>query len=405
METIEKIHDFTKKFRQPGAFPYLDEYIKWQQKLRKAIEKNGPLPKRPNLMPLSINLDLTTVCNYACDHCIDMEILNSKIKHEYKNLVCSLEVLIAYGLRSVILIGGGESTLHPKFRDIVIFLKENGIQIGIVTNGSRNEIIYDVVDHLTKGDWVRFSLDSGNTETFLKMHKPKKQISLEEICSWTPKFRIKNPNVSVGFSFIITWGNAKNSNGTDIIVNIEEIIQATEFAKKYNFNYISFKPFLTRYPDGEEVMDANVIAGFEKTIAHIHELVNQAKKLETDDFKVVESTNLKLLISKEWEKFTHQPNTCHMQAMRLVLTPLGLYNCPSHRGISKALIADKNAYCNKENAEITQKSIVEFLNKFDAKKECKHVTCLFNGANWWLENIINENKTIEPGEEMNDYYF
>ena len=51
------------------------------------------------------------------------------------------------------------------------------------------------------------------------------------------------------------------------------------------------------------------------------------------------STNLRVLEEGNWREFTRQPRTCHMQALRQVLTPMGLYNCPAHRGVEKARIA------------------------------------------------------------------
>ena len=73
-----------------------------------------------------------------------MDILNTGIKFELDNLKKSLLNLIENGLKSVIIIGGGEPTVSPYFFDIVNLLKEKRIQIGIVTNGSRPEVIKKV---------------------------------------------------------------------------------------------------------------------------------------------------------------------------------------------------------------------------------------------------------------------
>ena len=45
-----------------------------------------PDPEPPALAPISINLDLTTACNYRCDHCIDWDILNTKHRHDEETL-------------------------------------------------------------------------------------------------------------------------------------------------------------------------------------------------------------------------------------------------------------------------------------------------------------------------------
>ena len=62
-------------------WPNVVDYVRWQRALRKAQAAGEQLPEMPDIAPLSLNLYLTTACNYACDHCIDWDILNSKEKH------------------------------------------------------------------------------------------------------------------------------------------------------------------------------------------------------------------------------------------------------------------------------------------------------------------------------------
>ena len=45
--------------------------------------------KVPDFAPISINLDLTTACNYACDHCVDLDILNTGIRFDHDKLLAS----------------------------------------------------------------------------------------------------------------------------------------------------------------------------------------------------------------------------------------------------------------------------------------------------------------------------
>lgn len=403
-DRVEKKHDFATKLRQPSLWPAVQKYIEWQKTRR----GNGKTGAPSWLMPFSINLDLTTACNYRCDHCIDFGILNSKIKHEYEVLMASLESMIAGGLRSVILIGGGESTLHPKFSDTVRFLKGRGLQVAVVSNGSRNDVILGVADVFDERDWVRFSLDAGTTDTFLKMHKPVKPMPLEEICAWVPKIRERNPGLPVGFSFIITWVGASSGEGVEIIPNIHEIVQATKLAKEHRFSYISFKPFLTRYPDGEEVLDPATIVDFDDAIRRIQMSLEEAKVYESPDFRVIESTNMRALADGSWRSFTKQPHTCHMQAFRQVLSPIGLFNCASYRGVERARIADKNAYGTPEATKETQASVAGIIDRFDASHECQHITCLFNSANWMIEKAITgelEGEELQETLERGDYYF
>lgn len=402
------IHDFTSKLRQSSIFPQIMNYINWQRNRSTSINDN----KEPGMefwrSPISINLDLTTACNFRCDHCIDLDILNSKTKFDHSQLLISLENMISNGLRSVILIGGGEPTLYQKFEDIVRFLKEHSIQIAIVSNGSRNERIYEVAGILTKKDWVRLSLDAGTNDTFVKMHKPRNNVSLEKICSWVPKIRKRNPELSVGFSFIVTWKRSMSNGETIIVPNIDEIVTATKLARKNNFSYISLKPLLDRYPNRAEVIDPSTINNFDETMLQIRKEINMAKDCETKNFKVIESTNLKALENGSWKKYLKQPRTCHIQIIRQILSPNGLFNCPAHRDTENARIANADIFSDKSDLGKMQRTLISMLDNFDASKECSGVTCIYNQVNWWIDKAITDNVNpveLESTQDGEDFFF
>ncbi len=350
----------------------------------------------PDLVPLSINLDLTTACNYACDHCIDWDILNKPFKHEDQELWDSMREMAERGMRSVILIGGGEPTLYPKFKEFVAFLKELKLQVAVVSNGSRNDKILEIAPMLEKGDWVRLSLDSGSNDVFQRMHNPsKKNLTLDEICAWVPKIKKVNPHFDFGFSYVITWQGATRDD-TRVVENIHEMVMASKRAREAGFNYISFKPFLERADTGSEVMDpAHMEGELAKVVARIQAQVAEAKQLEQPGFRVVESINLRMLIEGNWRDFTKQPQMCHMQALRQVLNPHGTYNCPAYRGVAYARIGEKDAY--KDSATVRESSTItaNLLDNFDASDNCKEVTCLYNGTNWWLEEVIEGDGDID----------
>jgi MoaA/NifB/PqqE/SkfB family radical SAM enzyme len=403
VQRVAPTHDFAAKLKQPSLFPHVLDYVRWQREVRAAREAGKELPSMPELAPISINLDLTTACNYRCDHCIDWDILNSPIKYEHEKLEQSIGEMAARGLKSVILIGGGEPTIYPGFERMVRYLKELKLQVAIVSNGSRNDKLLEIMDVLTEGDWVRLSLDSGTDETFQKMHKPVKPITLDEICEWIPKLRERNPAPLVGFSYIIVWGGAEREEGVEIVPNIEEIVTATKRARDYQFSYISLKPFLTRAEGGSEVMNPEQAQEeLDAVIARIRELVNEAKQYESPDFRVTESINLRVLEQGNWKDFTHQPQMCHMQALRQVLSPMGLYNCPAHRGVEKAQIGGRDAYAGSDAFRVSAQSTANILDRFDASHECKEVTCLYHSVNWWLEDLVKSGVDLDALENATE---
>ena len=173
-----------------------------------------------------------------------MDILNKNIHYEHENLKNSLTYLAEKGLRSVIIIGGGEPTAYKGFEDIVRHLKAMNIQIGVVTNGSMMKKIEAVAEVLDERDWVRLSLDSGTNETFRAMHKPgSKKVTLEWICSHIPDIKKVNPKFKIGFSFIIVWKDCE-TNDTKIIENVDEMLTAAQNGERPSIRLHLFQAFL-----------------------------------------------------------------------------------------------------------------------------------------------------------------
>ncbi|MBO47063.1 MAG: hypothetical protein CMJ96_09255 [Planctomycetes bacterium] len=105
---MDRFHDFAAKLRGPRAHASIARYLEWQRTVRSSLAQGKEAPIFPeNLGPLSVNLDLTTACNFACDHCIDWDSLNSPVRYDMDSLRASLRALTNRGMQSIILIGGG----------------------------------------------------------------------------------------------------------------------------------------------------------------------------------------------------------------------------------------------------------------------------------------------------------
>lgn len=412
MKTTEKqkvalssIHDFAAKLRQPESLPRVREYVQWL-----ASGENRNPEAMPDFAPISINLDLTTACNYACDHCVDKEILNLNIRYDHQRLLDSLKLMTGKGLKSVIVIGGGEPTTYPKFEETIQFMKELGLQVSIVSNGAGNKKIVNIAKVLDKGDWVRLSLDSGTDPTFQAMHLPKFKITLEEICSHIPAIKAENSSFKVGFSYIVTWQGATLYDEA-IVENMHEMAEAAALAKRNQFDYIAFKPFLTRAEtNNAEIIDLEASdKRYQEIVKVISEQLDKASELEDDHFKIYRATNLKMLLSGE--KSTDnvgQPQRCHMQFFRQILSPLGTYNCPVYRNQPHGQLGKKDGYADAEGYASVRETCTSMIHNFNATEECKDVTCLYNNVNWWFEDLIQHPEKLDalvphtPDEE--DYF-
>jgi wyosine [tRNA(Phe)-imidazoG37] synthetase (radical SAM superfamily) len=386
---INSKHNFINKLLQEKNFENLKNYIKASR------DKNLNLLNE-NFSPISINLDLTTSCNYACSHCIDMDILNTGIQFDYEKLIRSLENLIKKGLKSIIIIGGGEPTVSPYFFNIVEHCKKNNLEVGVVSNGSRPETIKKVLPLLDEKDWIRYSLDASSNKLFNDMHLPKKKtVTLDWICENVKKLSDEFPKVVFGFSFIIVWQNLR-ANDTDIHENIHEMLDAAILAKKSGFKYISFKPFLDREENNSEVIGGIRNVEFNKSIKNIiKENVLKCEEIQDGNFKVVRSTNLTVFVENLADKYQKQPKKCHMHYFRQVLSPLGTYSCPVYRNSELTKVGSKHSFSDEQSFKNTAEKTINVINDFDASKVCKDVVCLYNDANWFIDDLINNNKNLE----------
>ncbi len=120
-----KEYDFSTKLTQRSVIERLKPYIRWQRGSAKRLP--GHLPPYG---PVSVNLDLTSACNFACPHCVDSGIINTGQQLDLKTVCDTVDTLRSQGLLSVILIGGGEPTLHRDFEAVVGHIKSSGHPAG-----------------------------------------------------------------------------------------------------------------------------------------------------------------------------------------------------------------------------------------------------------------------------------
>jgi len=395
-------HDFGSKLKQGSTVQRLREYIQWQRDLEGSSSSVEP----PVHSPISINLDLTSACNYSCPFCVDSRLINAGKFLALEDIKKLIDTLYSHGLLSVILIGGGEPTLHPDFEAVVETIKSKGIQIGIATNGSRLEKVEAVADRFKEKDWVRISIDAAKEETFKELHHPRTKLTLRQILDKAKKIKEKNPRVSLGYSYVIVWEGLE-IDGKTLSPNIQEMPMAAELARKFSFDYISFKPCLVRGEESQrETLLQDVGPSKESEIAiEIKIQLKRAREIAGGNVKLIESSNLKAMLNQETERIKTQPKRCHMQFFRTVVSPFGIYHCPAFRGVEIAKIAEKDGYHTDKKLRQSLKRMAQSIETFGATTECKDVGCFYNETNWWLETFIQSKEDVCDMKKVEDDNF
>lgn len=120
--------------------------------------------------PMMLVLSFAYPCNALCPHC---PYTNSNIRKEYRDAPYMSEAIFktiadeSGPHRAYLRIsGGGEPMLHPKATELLVYAKEKGCRIGLITNGSKfNEENSRAL--LEAGvDMIEFSVDACDKETY-----------------------------------------------------------------------------------------------------------------------------------------------------------------------------------------------------------------------------------------------
>lgn len=404
----EIIHDFSRKLRQKSAIDFFKAYVNWQRNYRSGNLNLNDSTTFPQFGPLSINLDLTTACNFRCSFCVDMKILNNGKPFSLSQIFKTMDTLCNHGLKSVLLIGGGEPTLYHGFASVVHYLKEKKLQVGVVTNGAALNRIIEVSDFLGDGDWIRVSLDAATDKTYQLIHRPRVKISLQDICNKVAELKRFNKSLLIGCSYIIMWEGTKFNN-TNSLDNIDEIPEAVALTLDSGFDYISFKPCLLKLEssDIESLLHCET-DDFRRFIAkRINDNLEKAKGIANKKIQVVTTLNLQAILNgaHTLQQFKLQPQHCHIQLFRQIVSPLGIFHCPAYRGSVKTHIGEATDYMDEDSFLKTVIRNYHNMLNFNAVETCKDIICFYNQVNNWIEEFIKSNKSLTSIETCEDHNF
>jgi MoaA/NifB/PqqE/SkfB family radical SAM enzyme len=189
--------------------------------------KAGNLP-----VPLQVQLIISDLCNHNCNFCAyRMEGYESNQMFGEKNiegvinnnpnrmipLEKALEILedcADMGVKALQYTGGGEPTVHPKHADIFEKTVDLGMDLALVTNGTK------MTERTRKaliegGKWIRVSVDAGCEKTYSTVREVK-PVMWERV--WRNIARLseernsaKETDLIIGLGFVITPDNWKET--------------------------------------------------------------------------------------------------------------------------------------------------------------------------------------------------
>ena len=217
-------------------------------------DKIKQLQEGKQIIPLGIQIDLEAYCNDNCEFCSYRKdnghnnmMLNligavpgekyednkpigkpspmSRIPLEFAETLP--RQLKEAGIRACELTGGGEPTLWPAFDQLYENLGLNGIEIGLITNGST---MSDKRAALVRkyGLWCRISMDAATQETHKKLHRTANEDFERRLNNIRKLTTDKPETLTVGISYIINQDNYK------------EIREAAKLYKELGVDHLRF---------------------------------------------------------------------------------------------------------------------------------------------------------------------
>lgn len=85
---------------------------------------------------LTLDLELSHKCNYACKYCYSVAGMNMEKELIIEEIKEVIDQACALGVDTIVVIGGGEPLIYPQVKEVLLYIAEKGIHIVLFTNGA-----------------------------------------------------------------------------------------------------------------------------------------------------------------------------------------------------------------------------------------------------------------------------
>lgn len=340
--------------------------------------------------PLIVELDTTDVCDLACPGCISEDIINNKNSFSNERLLELGREFHEAGVKGVVLIGGGEPLAHPAVGQLIKYLGENDIHVGITTNGT---LMHRYMDEIAEySSWTRVSMDAGTDETFTKLRPTKNGKSKFDKVLSNMRELAKRKKGKLGYSFLLRT----KADLFGIESNIHEIYSAAELAKEIGCDYFEVKPSYSYTNDADHFL----VQHDKESMQEAKEIIDRLKDLETDNFKILKSVNLPYSLEGKQHIQPKAYTSCPATQLRTLITPTGGFLCPYFRGKKHRKIGDLKEQTLTEMWNGKERA--KTMEKLNPQVDCT-MHCIRHLSNTEVFNIIDKNKKGEPIDFVEEF--
>jgi MoaA/NifB/PqqE/SkfB family radical SAM enzyme len=239
-------------------------YLDHREKLRHHMARVMHLKEFGYSYPSHLTLGLVTYCDQFCRGCYaggyrfdpkivftaSLDVLRNalgtavRFGHQYEREGHLYYFQRTLGLKAVTLVGSGEPLLYPHLKELVLYMRKLGLDIGIYTNGNSlcDGVIRPDIDTepqdiaalvLENFRFVRVSLDAASPETHLKERGVRGQFHhiIDNLRNMVERRNgAGKAEPTIGIQFTIDDFNA------------HEIIEVAKLTKALGVDYLAYKP-------------------------------------------------------------------------------------------------------------------------------------------------------------------
>jgi len=186
------------------------------------------------IIPGSMEIDLTNICNQDCYYCNTAEYRKQfPIQKDYTEYISLLDKLASWRehspnsvgtLNTILFAGAGEPTLLKHYERVIEHAIDLGFLVSMTTNGTYlNKLVETIsADKLKKIGWIGIDVDAGTEELYEKIRKtiPKESI-FTRVCDNVSM--LVNAGINTDIKFLIGEYNSSESAIRDMFALVKNL--------------------------------------------------------------------------------------------------------------------------------------------------------------------------------------
>ena len=343
-----------------------DEYSPY--KIVHQINKLNDLKNGNQTTPIQIHLVPVNGCNHNCKYCAyHLEDHTSNQLFDIKDIIPKdklFEIIDSckeLGIKAIQLTGGGEPLLHPNIKEFILKAKTSGIELGLVTNGSKLDD--ELIEMLKDISWVRISIDAFTNGTYESYRKTGKD-SFSKVCDNIRKLVAIKTTTILGISFVVNK------------VNYREIYDSAKMFKDMGVDNFRISGIFS--PEG--------IHHFDGFLEDAQNMARATAGLTDEKFTVF---NLFTDRIRDLFHGKQEYDFCPMKDLvPYVGADMNVYTCCIYAYNQMGLIGSITEQSLAQLWKSDEK--VKFFNAHNPKKMCQ-IPCMFEKKNEFINYCIKQN--------------